>query len=318
VTARSLSTKETAAPMTSMNARGRLWAYAIPYVVLAAFLYELTKDGLRYSSPEPFMAMRFLLASLVTFVFARSFRPQLNKDTLVLGVFTFISSTLWCYGLQRISAAQSAVITYTMPLFAIPLSILILKEKPSRLGWAGAFVGFVGITLYGLSLTGSGSTLAGELLTLGNAVFWGLYSVYYRKTRNQDALRTVGTQLLICGVLFSLFSPFAFAVSFTPEFLLDLGFVSTLGTCGSFLLWNTMLRREKVGRITTLAFAVPATITVFEVVQTNTIPSFLTVSGICLMFFGIFISRFRDIPIGNHPAARTEPPSSGVLVTSED
>ena len=299
--------------MTSMSARGRLWVYAIPYVVLAGFLYELTKDGLRYSSPEPFMAMRFLVASLVTFLLAGSFKPQINKDTLLLGCCTFISSLLWCYGLQRISAAESAVITYTMPLFAIPLSIVILKEKPSRLGWVGAFVGFSGITLYGLSLTGSGGTLAGELFTLGNAFFWGLYSIYYRKTRNQDAIKTVGTQLLICGVLFSLLTPLSPNVSFTPEFLLDVGFISTLGTVGSFLLWNTMLRREKVGRITTLAFAVPATITIFEVVQTDTVPSLPTVSGICLMFLGIFISRFRDITVRNHSAealgSQTEPPT---------
>ncbi len=105
-----------------MPERGRLWVYAVPYVLVAAFNYELTKDGLRYADPVSFMAVRYLIASFVTFLLARSFRPQLNRDTLVLSVFTFLSSMLWSYGLQRISAAESAVITYTMPLFAIPLS----------------------------------------------------------------------------------------------------------------------------------------------------------------------------------------------------
>ncbi len=182
-------------------------------------------------------------------------------------------------------------------------------------------MGFAGVAVYGLALTGSGGTLVGELLTLGNAVFWGLYSIYYRKTRNQDAVRTVGTQLLICGVLFSLLAPFSFAVMFTPEFLFDLGFVSILGTCGSFLLWNTMLRREKVGRITTMAFAVPAAITVFEVVETGEMLSLLTISGICLMFLEIFISRLREIAVKNHSVGTSrfpaEPPSANTGPTSE-
>jgi drug/metabolite transporter (DMT)-like permease len=273
-------------------------------VLISVFLFELMKDGLRYADPLTFMALRYLIASFTTFLLARRFTLQLNKDTLVLSVFTFLSTTLWCYGLERISAAQSAVITYTMPLFAIPLSILILKERPSRLSWAGAVVGFGGVAVYGLALTGGGGSLLGELFTLGNALCWGLYSIYYRKTRNQDVIGTIGTQLLICGILFSVLAPFSFDVTFTPEFLFDLGYVSLVGTLAGFLLWNAMFRREKVGKITTLAFAVPATTTVFEAIDTAVVPSFLTISGICLMFLGIFVSRFREIVARNRSVGR--------------
>lgn len=240
------------------------------------------------------MALRFLIAAFATFLFARSFRPRINKDTLLLVLFTFLSTLMWIYGLKSVSAAQSAVLSYTMPLFAIPFSTLILNEKSSRMGWVGALVGFVGVAIYGLALAGNGGTVFGATLTICDAVFWALYTIYIRKMRNQDATTIVGTQFLLTGILFSVFAPFDFGVTVTLEFLIDLGFASIMGCFCLFILWNAMLRRETVGRITTISFAVPAMTTVIETIETRAIPSYVTLSGIGIIFLGIYISRFQD------------------------
>ena len=205
-------------------ARSRgLYAYAIPYVIIASLQYSFAKDGLRYADPLTFMAGRYLIGAFATFLYARSFRLRVNRDTVLLSLFTAASTLLWIYGLQRVSPAQSAVLSFTMPLFAIPITHMVLNERASRLGWAGTLLGFAGVTVYGLSLAQNGATLLGALLTIGNAVFWASYTVYYRKTRSQEAAATVGTQLLIAGALFAVFAPITFAVNVTPEFLLDLG-----------------------------------------------------------------------------------------------
>jgi drug/metabolite transporter (DMT)-like permease len=271
----------------------RLYVYAIPYVIIASLQYPFAKDGLRYADPLTFMAARYLIASFATFLFARSFRPRLNRDTVLMSLFTAMSTLLWIYGLQRVSPAQSAVLSFTMPLFAIPITAVVLDERTSRLGWAGTLLGFVGVTVYGLTLAGSGATLLGALLTVGNAVFWACYTLYYRKTRNQDAVTTVGTQLLICGALFALFAPVTFAVNVTPEFLLDLGYISIFSGFASFLLWSGMLRQEKVGRVTTIAFAVPAMTTLIETIETGVLPGPATLGGIGIIFLGIYISTIR-------------------------
>ena len=275
-----------------------LYAYAIPYVIIASLQYPFAKDGLRYADPLTFMAARFLIGAFATFLFARSFRPRVNKDTVLLSLFSAASTLLWIYGLQRVSPAQSAVLSFTMPLFAIPITYLVLNERASRLGWAGTILGFVGVTVYGLTLAGSGATLLGAVLTMGNAVFWASYTVYYRKTRSQDAAATVGTQLLIAGTLFAVFTPITFAVNVTPEFLLDVGYVSVFSGFASFLLWSGMLRRERVGKVTTLAFAVPAMTTLIETIQTGVMPGLATLAGICIMFLGIYLSRITT-PIGS-------------------
>ncbi len=273
----------------------KLYVYAVPYVIIASLQYPFAKDGLRYADPLTFMAARYLIASFATFLFARSFRPRVNRDTVLLSLFTAMSTLLWIYGLQRVSPAQSAVLSYTMPLFAIPITAIVLNERASRLGWAGTLLGFVGVMVYGLTQTGSGATLLGGLLTVGNAVFWASFTVYYRKTRNQDAATTVGTQFLICGALYAVFTPITFAVSVTPGFLLDLGYVSIISGFAMFLLWNGMLRRERVGKVTTLALAVPAMTTLIETMETGVIPGLATLGGIGIIFLGIYISRFREI-----------------------
>jgi len=273
----------------------RVYAYAVPYVIIASIQYPFTKDGLRYADPMTFMATRFLIASFATFLFARSFRPRLDRDTLLLSLFTTMSTVLWIYGLQRVSPAQSAVVGSTMPLFAIPVTAIVLNERASRRGWAGTLLGFVGVAVYGLTLAGSGATLLGGLLTLGTAVFSASYTVYYRKTRNQNAATTIGTQFLIGGIVMAAFTPITFAVSVTPEFLLDLGYVSMMSGFTMFLLWNSMLRRERVGKVTTIFFAVPVLTTLIETIETGVIPNLVAISGIGIICLGIYISRFREI-----------------------
>lgn len=87
----------------------RLATYVIPYVLIASLQYQFGKDGLRFVDPMTFMSVRYLIAGGVCFAIAGTFRPILNRDTLILSFFTFLSSALWAYGLQYVSAAESTV-----------------------------------------------------------------------------------------------------------------------------------------------------------------------------------------------------------------
>jgi len=261
---------------------------------MASFQYQFAKDGLKYVDPVTFMGIRYLMAGAICFVIAKNFRPILNRDTLLVSLFTFISSGLWIYGLVYVSPDQSAVLSYTMPLFAIPLSMVLIKENASRLIWAGAIIGFLGVAVYSFALTTSGGSVVGQALSVGNAFFWALYSVYMRKLRVQDPVRTVATQFFLGGLFYLVMMPFTFYVDPTPEFFADLGYVTVIGGVISLLVWSAMLRLESVGRITTLIFAVPATTVVIQSALTRQFPTLLSVAGICVMFTGIYVSRLKS------------------------
>jgi len=271
----------------------RLLVYLVMYTLVSTLQYPIAKDGLHFASPFTFMALRFSIASIVTWALAREFHPILNRDTLFLSSFTALSATFWIYGLDLVSPAQSAVLSYTMPLLVIPLSALILQERTTVLGWGGAVVGFSGVVIYGLGLTDSGSTLLGGLLSVGGALFWGLFTIFYRKARNQDPTMTVATQFLVCALIFWLVSPFSFTLAPNSEFLLDLAYVSILNGAVGFMLWNAMVRMETVVRLTTLVFSVPAATVVVQAFSTGVLPSVASVIGMGVMFLGIYISRTR-------------------------
>jgi drug/metabolite transporter (DMT)-like permease len=268
--------------------------YIIPYILITTFQYHIAKDGLNYSSPLVLMGLRYLIASVILFGISRRFSPIINKDMIILSVCTCASAGLWALGLQYVSPAESAVISYTMPLFAIPLSIVIVGEKTARRGWCGAIVGFVGVMIYAIPLSRDNSTIIGGILTLGNAVFWAAYTVYYRKIRNQDRMMTIATQLLFASGFLFLGATMNYKLEYSSNLVFDVVYLSILNGVAQFYLWNGLARIQKISKMATLIYLVPATATLFDIVETQMLPSFLSIVGMCIMIFGIYLSRSAE------------------------
>jgi len=267
--------------------------YLVPYVLISTFQYQVAQDGLKYTSPFVLMGLRYVIASLILFGVVRSFRPIVNKDTVLLSFLTFASSCFWILGLEYVSPSESAVLSYTMPLISIPMSYLILSEKASHREWAGATVGFVGVLVYSFVIFENQTLSAlGAVLTLLNAFFWAMYTIYYRKLKDQEPTTTVATQLLVGAMLFFLIAPLGFRVNATPVFWFDLAYLSVFSAAASFLLWNAIARLHRIGKTSTLIYSTPVTVTVVQYVETSLLPPPVSLIGICLMIFGIYISRF--------------------------
>ena len=266
--------------------------YIIPYILISTFQYQIAQDSLKYSSPFLFMALRYLIGSLFLFGVARSFKPIINKDTIVLSILTFASSAFWIVGLEYVSPSESAILTYTMPLMAIPISSVILSEKATGKEWAGAAVGFIGVLVYSVATFETRTLSAfGAVLTLINAFFWGMYTIYYRKLRNQDSTTTVATQLLFGALPFLLLAPIGYSLQVTPVFWFDLIYLSIVSAGVSFLLWNALARINEVGKTSTLIYSTPVAVTAVQCVETSALPAPVSLVGLFLMLFGIYLAR---------------------------
>jgi drug/metabolite transporter (DMT)-like permease len=265
-----------------------IFKWFVPYVLLSSLNYPIAQDGLNYASPFLFMAMRYLFAAGILIAVGR--RLILKRETLILGVVASVSSLFWILGLGIVSPGDSAVLSYTMPLFAIPLAIPLLREKPMFLEVAGALVGFAGVAVYSLTLS-RGSLAVGLVYTLINAFFWAAYSVYLRKLKAEDPISVVGTLFLVGSVPLLVGSAFDPHVSLTQGFVFDILYMGILGGAVQLFLWNSMLRVERVGRLTTMAFAVPATAVAIQAVESYTFPALASVVGASLMFLGIYMAN---------------------------
>jgi len=270
----------------------KILKYLIPYIILGSLQYKFTKDGLMYASPMSFMALRYAIGGLVLLPFSR--RIILNKDIVILTLLTVTSTALWAYGLTMVAPSESAVLSYTMPLFAIPLSAIILREVPKRLEVMGAVIGFTGVVIYGLSLRGHFSLLGG-ILTVVNAFFWAAFTVYFRKMRDLDPVLVNTTQLLLGSLVFLALSPLDFRVQFNPNMVEDLLFSAVLGGSVLFYLWNYMVRIERVGKVTVLAFSVPILSSALDVLTGEAQLDSMSVTGMGVMFLGILLSRSKEM-----------------------
>ena len=262
-------------------------------MIIASLQYQFTKDGLSYASPFVLMSFRYVFTGVI-FYFLGGRKIPLDRDALLVAGCSSVSTLTWAVGLSYVSPGDSAVLSYTMPLFSIPIAIVVIRERVLRRELMGALVGFGGVIVYSLALS-HGSELLGAFYTLVGAVFWAVYSVYYRKLRSREPIPILTTQFLvgsIPGAVGCLFFP---QISPGISLLVDVAYLAIFSGVALFVLWNGLLRRGRVGRITTMAFAVPAMTILVDSVRTLSLPSALAVLGGVMMFIGVFIANWsRD------------------------
>jgi drug/metabolite transporter (DMT)-like permease len=238
--------------------------------------------------------IRYLISGLILFSISKKF--VINKNVLLLSVFTTVSTLFWGYGLVYVSPAVSAVLSYTMPLFSLIFANAMLKEKATLLEITGLIIGFLGIGIYGYPLV-KGFTKIGVVLTIINAIFWALFSIYYRKLSNYDPISLNATQFLLGSLFMGIVSIFTsykdFYFYWNVKLLESIIYISTIGGAFQFLVWNYMLRLERVNRVTMLAYIVPIGTTIAQAFLFKKIPNIIEIFGLFVIIIGVIISRYK-------------------------
>ena len=123
-------------------------------------------------------------AALIMFVLARlagqSLRiPRGNRMGLVVAALfnTTGGHLLVAAATLFISAGQTALIMYTMPIWAFLIGIPILGERPTRKLLIGLLLGVSGIAVIAWQYDGDSWLSPGVLLVLGGAIAWGCGTV---------------------------------------------------------------------------------------------------------------------------------------------
>ncbi|HVY04445.1 MAG TPA: DMT family transporter [Burkholderiales bacterium] len=101
-------------------------------------------------------------------------------------VSSLFNVTLWNiligYGLRMMPAGRSAILAYSMPIWAVLLSAIVLKEKLTPRRILGLALGMAGMAfLLGGELSVVRTSPLGALLVLGGAIGWAMGTVYMRR-----------------------------------------------------------------------------------------------------------------------------------------
>jgi drug/metabolite transporter (DMT)-like permease len=212
--------------------------------------------------PILFAALRFTSAGLLLWLLLRLVEPESRlerKDLLpVLGlgvVGITLTQSVFTVGVSLTTAANTALIYSTAPVWGMLLGFVLALERPRLSGVAGVALCLVGVALivYG-GLSVSGTSLAGDALILAAAGFWGSYTVLSLFLLRRYSPLALATYAILLGGL-AAFPLSAFDLGRLDVAALDgsvwfaAAYSCVLSSAFGFAAWQTGVSRIGANRV---------------------------------------------------------------------
>lgn len=271
----------------------------------ATVLWGLAPVATRYlvleEDPLAIVATRLALASLCFVPLLPWIKPTKatwNRRMAACGLVGIVGYNIpMTYGIERVQAGLAGVLLATEPLWIALLSVVILKEKPSRpllAGLATAFAGVVTLSVGG-GVAFDPSMLNGVSLVLLGAFMWGVYSVAVGPlVRRFGSLKVSAVTLWVGTAPLLLFSLKAIATTDLtgPQWLVL--FLYGLGPhLIGMLLWNYGLSKVPGARAGLLLNLYPVVSVAGGVLFLGEHPTAATLVGSAIVLLGLVISQRR-------------------------
>jgi drug/metabolite transporter (DMT)-like permease len=156
----------------SGNAQGCIWMAfcGLGFSVMAAFVKLAGQSHMNIFEITFFRVLIGFLM-LVPFIAKAglgSLHTQYIKAHALRAVLGFIAMICAYLGIAKLELATYTALSFTKPLFAVILAVIILKEDVRWRRWAATIVGFIGVLV--MMQPGSGSFNSWALLALGDAL----------------------------------------------------------------------------------------------------------------------------------------------------
>ncbi len=167
----------------------RLWWVLAALTLAWGFNWTALKVALSEVPPWTFRSLCLGAGSAFLFAALRAGGQPLTvpKGQWVrLALLAFLNITAWnmlvAFGVVLIPSGRAAILAYTMPVWAIPLSAWLLRERITARKLTGLALGIAGLgLLLGQSLGQLSAAPLGSLLVLGASIFWALGTVLQKR-----------------------------------------------------------------------------------------------------------------------------------------
>jgi drug/metabolite transporter (DMT)-like permease len=225
--------------------------------------FVATKTVLNEIKPVTIIILRLILASILLTIIAlstkRKFSVNLKSHGWIFILALVAVFHLWIQvtGLQYTTASNTGWIIGTAPIFMAILGFVFYKEKITLLQFLGILVALVGLLL----LIGKGDITniglienQGDLLVLGSAFTWGVYSMVNKKiSLSYSPLMTILYLFLMMAVIII---PFNLNTE-TINSVINLSFISWLWIlflgifCSgiAYVIWAQALRDMESAKV---------------------------------------------------------------------
>jgi drug/metabolite transporter (DMT)-like permease len=146
--------------------------------------FIVTESVLNSFGPFSILLIRFTVAFglLAPFAWRHGFRlPHIFQKRFVIFGFTGLVLHLGLenLGLVYTTPGNASLIIASIPGITALLSVMMLRERVTRVQWAGILLSIAGVALIAGAADGGGGSavLLGNLLVLGGSIAWGVFTI---------------------------------------------------------------------------------------------------------------------------------------------
>jgi drug/metabolite transporter (DMT)-like permease len=185
-------------------------AAVIPIAVLTLVWgcnWPVLKMGVSELAPLTFRSLTLPFAALGLLAVAKLSGDSIRIPAAFrykVAALALLNITGWnglvLFGVQQLPSGRSAIIAYTMPVWSVLFSLVLLSEPLSRRKLAGLVLGMLGMALLlGEDIRHFERTPVAALLILGAAASWALGVVLLRKWRPPIPQTVVSGWMMLLG-----------------------------------------------------------------------------------------------------------------------
>lgn len=169
---------------------GKVEGHPVPQIIWARYFFHLI------------LIMLFFPKRIGSLLVSERKGMQVLRSILVL-----LATLCMFFAVQEMLLSDAVAISFVAPLFAVGLSVLILRERVGWRRWLAVGIGFVGVLI--IIRPGAGALQWAALLPLSMAFFYALYQVVTRMIRAAaDPLNALFYTALVGAVVCTIAVPF--------------------------------------------------------------------------------------------------------------
>jgi drug/metabolite transporter (DMT)-like permease len=225
--------------------------------------------------------------------------PRSDIIKLILfSIPSFLYYIFYLLALMLIPAVEASMLNYLYPMMIVIFAVPINKEKLDMNKIISLIIGFAGVIII---LTNGDfknikpSNIIGDLLAIGAALSWGIFSNLGKKNKVDTVLSnyifTTVTFILSTAAMLA-FSKFA-----VPDRNAFLG-ILWLGTSNivlSYYLWFKALKSAPSALIASISFITPFVSLFFIMVMAGEKITSMQIAGLIVILLGTALQSFKEI-----------------------
>lgn len=287
------------------------WPKAGDLFLLAAVFawgvnFPIAKFVLEYMPPVVFSATRYFAAAGILFLLllinGQSLKINLKEAGMLL-LIGFLGIALfqggWAYGLSLTTASKASILVATSPVFGA-LLVSFRGEKTSFLGWIGVLISLAGVAVIInnslTEITVGGGSFFGDLLVVGAAFVWAIYTVVSGPMVMTRGPLWVTAWAMLFGAIILTCADLP-AILYTDYSVIPaIGWIAwfvtaILGGALAFVWYCSGISRLGVARGMAYSFLIPVVAIATSIAFFNETLSFVQIGGVVIVLAGIQLTR---------------------------